>query len=309
MSLERFNFHHLHYFWAVANDGNLTRTAKHLRVSQSALSAQIRQLEEQLGAPLFLREGRRLVLSEAGRLAKGYAEEIFGLGSELLSTLKAGRSRGTVLRVGAVATLSRNFQESFVKPLLQEPGVVLRLVSGAFDDLLGRLAAHELDLVLANRPVRREAGRPWRCRLVARQQISLVGRPRARPFRFPVDLSTEAMILPGPDSEVRAEFDSLCEQHGIRVRVLAEVDDMATMRLLARDSDAVTLVPSVVVRDELQSGALRELHVVAGLLETFYAITVDRHFEHPLITSLLARDEATILAMGSAPAGRKTKRR
>jgi LysR family transcriptional activator of nhaA len=309
MNLERLNFHHLHYFWAVANDGNLTRTAKQLRVSQSALSAQIRQLEEQLGAPLFLREGRRLVLSEAGRLAKGYAEEIFGLGSELVSTLKAGRSRGTVLRVGAVSTLSRNFQESFVKPLLHEPGVVLRLVSGAVDDLLSRLAGHELDLVLANRPVRPEAGRPWRSRRVARQQISLVGRPRERAFRFPGDLSNVALILPGPDSDVRTEFDSLCEHLGIKVRVLAEVDDMATMRLLVRDSDAVALVPSVVVRDELQTGALRELHVVPGLLETFYAITVDRHFEHPLIKSLLARDEAAILDMGSAPEDRKARRR
>ena len=89
MSLERINFHHLHYFWAVANDGNLTRTAKHLRVSQSALSAQIRQLEEQLGAPLFLREGRRLVLSEAGRLAKGHQFSVTKWIAVLLTSIAA----------------------------------------------------------------------------------------------------------------------------------------------------------------------------------------------------------------------------
>lgn len=105
------------------------------------------------------------------------------------------------------------------------------------------------------------------------------------------------MILPGPESEIRSEFDSLCEQLDIEVKVLAEVDDMATMRLLARDTEAIALLPSVVVRDELRSGILREHCVVPGLLETFYAITVDRQFQHPLLKSLLARDEADLLAM------------
>jgi DNA-binding transcriptional LysR family regulator len=137
----------------------------------------------------------------------------------------------------------------------------------------------------------------WRCRRVARQAVSLVGRMRTRGFRFPNDLRAAPMILPGPDSEIRTEFDSLCEQLGIKVVVLAEVDDMATMRLLARDSDAIALVPSVVVRDELQSRILREHCIVPGLLESFYAITVDRRFQHPVIKSLLGRDEADILEM------------
>jgi LysR family transcriptional activator of nhaA len=301
MTLERINFHHLHYFWAVAKDGNLTRTAARLRVSQSALSAQIRQLEEQLGAPLFARESRRLVLTEAGRIVLRYAEDIFAAGAELAATLQIGRRREEILRLGAVATLSRNFQESFVRPLLERPTVRLKLVSGAVDDLLARLADHDLDLVLANRPPRREPGRAWRCRRVARQAVSLVGRARSRAFRFPDDLGAAPMILPGADSDVRTEFDSLCEQLGVKVVVLAEVDDMATMRLLARDTEAIALVPSVVVRDELRSGILRELCVVPGLLETFYAITVDRRFQHPLLQSLLERDEADILAMGQAP--------
>jgi LysR family transcriptional activator of nhaA len=303
---ERLNFHHLHYFWAVAKDGNLTRTAARLRVSQSALSAQIRQLEDQLGEPLFRREGRRLALTEAGGVVLGYAEDIFTTGDELVATVRSGRRREELLRIGAVATLSRNFQESFLKPLLNEAHVKLRLVSGATSDLLARLASHELDLVLANRPVPREPGRTWRSRRVARQPISIVGRRRAKGFRFPEDLGAAPMLLPGPDSQIRTEFDALCEQLRVKVTVLAEVDDMATMRLLARDTDAVALVPSVVVRDELRSGALSELCVVPGLLETFYAITVDRQFQHPLIKSLLARDEAEILAMGRGRGGRRS---
>jgi LysR family transcriptional activator of nhaA len=297
-SVERLNFHHLHYFWAVAKDGNLTRTAARLRVSQSALSAQIRQLEADLGEALFLREGRGLTLTEAGRLALVYADDIFATGGELVATMKQGRRREQALRVGAVSTLSRNFQESFVKPLLGQAHVTLRLRSGGLDDLLGRLASHELDLVLSNRPPPREEGRSSRCRRLARQGVSLVGRPRAKPFRFARDVGGAQMILPGPESEMRTEFDALCAGLGVKVSVLAEVDDMAMMRLLARDTDALALVPSVVVRDELRDGVLREHCVVPGLFETFYAITVERHFQHPLLRTLLARGEHDMLAMG-----------
>lgn len=289
------NFHHLRYFWAVAKDGNLTRTAARLRVSQSAMSAQIRQLEDQIGEPLFRREARRLVLTEAGHIALGYAETIFATGRELVATVRAGRRREEVLRIGAVSILSRNFVKSFVRPLLDEPSITLRLVSGSTPDLLARLVDHELDLVLANRPARREQGQPWRSRRVAKQAVSIVGRRRAR-FRYPDDLGTVPMILPGPDSAVRGEFDALCEQLGVKVSIVAEVDDMATMRLLVRDTGAVALLPTVVVRDELRSGVLAELCVVPDLLETFHAITVDRQFQHPLIKVLLARDEEELLA-------------
>lgn len=297
MAVQNLNFHHLHYFWAVAKDGNLTRTAARLRVSQSALSAQIRQLEDQLGEALFHRQGRRLVLTEAGHIALGFADDIFATGSQLVATLKDGR-REDVLRVGAVATLSRNFQESFVKPLLDLPGLRLRLEAGRLDELLGRLEAHALDVVLSNRPARRIAGHPWRTRRIARQPVSIVGRPRAKRFRFPADVRDARMILPGPDHDIRTEFDALCEQLGVTVVPVAEVDDMATMRLLARDLDALALLPSVVVRDELRSGELREHCEVPGLFESFYSITVERHFQHPLVRSLLARDQDDLLAMG-----------
>lgn len=289
------NYHHLHYFWAVAKEGHLTRTAKRLRVSPSALSAQIRQLEDQLGAELFARQGRSLVLTEAGRIALVYADEIFASGSELLATLRQGRREEHPLRIGAVATLSRNFQESFVKPWLGVANPRLVLVAGSLDDLLTRLATHALDLVLSNRPVQGDADRPWRCRRVARQPVSLVGRPRSTPFRFPDDLRDAPVILPGPDSDVRTAFDTLRDHLDLRLHILAEVDDMAMLRLLARDSGAMVLVPSVVVRDELTSGVLQEYCLVPGLYENFYAITVERQFQHPLLVSLLLRNENQIL--------------
>ena len=301
--MARLNFHHLHSFWAVAKEGHLTRAAARLHVSQSVLSTQIKQLEEQLGHALFQRVGRTLQLTEAGRMTLTYAESIFTAGQELTALLRDGSTQARqVLRIGSVATLSRNFQENFVQPLLQRQDVSLVLQSGSLEELLQRLRVHTLDLVLSNRRVHADAEHPWRCRLLARQPVSLVGRPRGRrrAFRFPQDLAEVPLLLPGRSSDIRAGFDLLCEQHGLRCQVLAEVDDMAMLRLLARDTGAgvVALLPSVVVRDELASGQLVEYCVVPDLIETFYAISIQRHFEPPLLKTLLQRDATDVLAGG-----------
>lgn len=308
--MQRLNYHHLHYFWVVAKDGNLTRAAARLHVSQSALSTQIRQLEEQFGQSLFARVGRSLQLTEAGQVALTYAEPIFTSGNELMALLRDGkRDQRQVLRVGGVATLSRNFQENFLKPVLTRSDVELILQSGNLDELSKRLHAHTLDLVLSNRRMHSDADHPFRCRRIARQAVSLVGQPRAKgkTFRFPEELAEVPLLLPGRDNDIRAEFDLLCEQRGLRYQLLAEVDDMALLRLLARDSNSVALLPTVVVQDELRTGRLEEYCVVPGLHESFYAITVQRHFEPPLLKELLTRTEADVLGTSVAiPA--KTKR-
>jgi LysR family transcriptional activator of nhaA len=294
----RLNYHHLHYFWAVAKEGNLSRTAAQLHVSQSALSSQIRSLEGDLGQPLFLREGRSLRLTEAGRLALTYAETIFGAGNELSALMKDGEFRKRqIVRIGAVATLSRNFQENFVRPLLQLDNIQMVLQSGALSDLLTRLSVHSLDLVLSNRRVHRDAENSWQSHRIARQPVSLVGKPRRNKgkFIFPDDLAAHPIVLPGLESEIRAGFDLLCEQHRVTYRLLAEVDDMAMLRLLARDTDAIALVPTVVVQDELKSGLLVEYCVVPQLFEDFYAITVKRHFQSPILRSLLKRRSDAVL--------------
>jgi len=292
------NYHHLHYFWAVAKEGNLTRAALRLHVSQSALSTQIRQLEAQLGQALFDRVGRTLSLTEAGRLALAHAETIFATGNELLALLRGdSRAQVQVLRIGAVATLSRNFQENFVKPLLGRDDVSLTLQSGSLSELLSRLRVHSIDLVLSNRRVHGSSEDPWRCRRIARQPVSLVGQPRGRrkAFRFPDELAEVPLLLPGRDNDIRAAFDLMCEQRGLRYRLRAEVDDMAMLRLLARDSDSVALLPTVVVQDELRSGQLVEYGVVPDLHENFYAISVQRHFSPPLLKALLKQSEADVL--------------
>ena len=295
----RLNYHHLQYFRAVAHEGNLTRAARALNVAPSALSTQIRLLERQLGQPLFVRQGKSLLLTEAGRIALGYADTISDAGNALVATLREGkRQEREVLRVGAVATLSRNFQRGFLAPLVGKPDVELVLHSGSLRELLAKLETHTLDLVLSNRRVQEDAATAWRCRRIARQQVSLVGPPRkGAAFRYPDDLAGVPMILPSRDSDIRNGFDLICEQLGIRVNAAAEVDDMAMLRLLARDGNAVALVPAVVVIDELRAGTLEEYAVVPSLYEEFYAISVKRQFQHPMVAGLLERAVGAELAV------------
>jgi LysR family transcriptional regulator, transcriptional activator of nhaA len=295
--MDRLNFHHLHYFWAVAKEGNLTRAAAQLHVSQSALSAQIKQLETQVGQTLFHRTGRSLTLTESGRVALAYADTIFATGNELLAVLRDGHhEQRQALRIGAVATASRNFQRNFLRPVIDRSDVELVLVSGSLSELLAQLRVHSLDLVLSNQRVQSSSVDPWRLRRIARQPVSLVGAPRtSAPFRFPEDLADVPLILPGRDSDIRAAFDVRCEQWGIRAQVRAEVDDMALLRLLARDSDCLALLPTVVVQDELRTGRLVEHAVVPDLYESFYGITIQRRYEPSLVQELLARSESDIL--------------
>ncbi|MHB2169325.1 LysR family transcriptional regulator [Alsobacter sp. R-9] len=284
------NYHHLRYFWVIATEGSLTRAARRLAVSPSSLSVQLQQLEAQLGHALFDRRGRGLELTEAGRIAFDYAGTVFRSGEELLNTIRGlGGGRGHLLRVGATATLSRNFQIALLGPLVARGDVELIIRSGALEDLLAQLEAHALDLVLANQPAPTDADVDWQNDLVDDQPVSLVGRPGVlpSPLSFPQGLEGVPLVLPGRGSTLRIAFDRLCADAGVTPVVLAEVDDMAMLRLVARESRALTLVPPVVVRDELTSGLLVEHCRVEAIREAFYAISRRRRFPHPLLGDLL----------------------
>jgi LysR family transcriptional regulator, transcriptional activator of nhaA len=290
------NYHHLRYFWAIAHERSLSRAAERLHVSPSALSIQLRQLEDRLGHPLFERRGRQLHLTEAGRVTLEHADTIFEAGDELLATLQGRpQARQQLLRLGAAATLSRNFQLLLLRPLLERSDVQIRLESGRLRELLVHLAAHQLDAVLANEPVPRDRASGLHSTLVAEQPVAIVsarpgGRARSRgamAIDFPHGLQGQPMLLPGEHSAVRGAFDALLEREGVRVQVLAEVDDMAMLRLLARETGALALVPPVVVQDELAAGTLHERCRIAAIRERFYAITAQRRFPHPLLKALL----------------------
>ena len=285
-----FNFHHLHYFWAVAHEENLTRAAERLHVSQSAVSMQIQKLEAELGHLLFERRGKQLVLTEAGRVALDHADVIFARGDELESALGGRGKELRVLRVGSLATLSRNFQLGFLRPLFGRDDVEIVVRSGAFAEMLRALEAHRIDVLLANVSPPRDAATPWIAHAIAEQPVSLVGPPaKARRKRSLKELlSTEPLVLPAAESSIRAGFDALVNRLGVRPRIVAEVDDMAMLRLLARERIGLAVVPTIVVRDELEARLLVEVAPLPRLQETFFAITLARRFPNPLLKVLIA---------------------
>jgi LysR family transcriptional activator of nhaA len=215
---------------------------------------------------------------------------VFKAGDELLSTLK-GRPVASrqVLRVGALTTLSRNFQLEFLRPLVGRSDVELIVRSGNMRDLLAQLEAHTVDVVLANSTAPQDARSSLRNHLLNEQPVSLVGRPRTdkRKFRFPDDLRTEPLLLPSLDSDIRVAFDRVLELAGVRPVILAEVDDMAMLRLLAREREGVALVPPIVVRDELEAGILVEHCRIPEVTERFYAIVTKRRFPNQLLQEVL----------------------
>lgn len=286
------NYHHLRYFWAIAHEGSLTRAAERLSLSQSALSAQLGKLEQQLGHPLFDRTGKRMFLTEAGRIALDYADTVFQAGDELMSTLHGRPTAGRqILRVGALTTLSRNFQLEFLRPLVGRADVELIVRSGTTRDLLAQLEAHALDVVLANSAARRDARTALRSHLLDQQPVSLVGRRQTEAcrFRFPDDLHSVPVLLPSLESDFRVAFDRLLELAGVRPIILAEVDDMAMLRLLARESEGLALVPPIVVRDEIEAGTLTERCRIPEVTESFYATVQKRRFSNQLLVELLTR--------------------
>lgn len=283
------NYHHLRYFWAVAHDGNLTRASERLNLSQSAVSVQIRQLEDHLGHALFERRGRQLHLTEAGRIALDHADTIFAAGKELMGTLQEkGRTRQAI-RIGALATLSRNFHIKFLRPILGRPDVEVILRSGSAAELLQALEALNTDVVLLNQPPSRDAVTPFVSHRLSEQPVSLVGTPErlAGPRDLRDLLSSQPVILPTADTGVRIGFDALADRLGLRPQIAAEVDDMAMMRLLARDGVGLAVLPPIVVQDELSSGRLLEVDRLPGISERFYAVTIKRRFPNPLLADLL----------------------
>jgi len=284
------NLAHLRYFWAVAHEGNLTRAADSLHVSQSAVSVQIRKLEEALGHALFDRRGRQLVLNAAGRVALDHADTIFSVGDQLASALRTGvREPSLALRVGALATLSRNFQLAFLAPILAREDIGLTIRSGPFGVLLRQLESHRIDVLLTNLTPPRDRGVPWVPHRIAQQPVSLIGHPRRVGGRrnWRSLLTTEPLVVPTLETSIRAAFDALVHRLQLRPRIAAEVDDMAMLRLLARQDVGLAVIPSIVVQDELAARSLVEVARLPGMIETFWAITLPRALPNPALAALL----------------------
>jgi LysR family transcriptional activator of nhaA len=220
-------------------------------------------------------------------VALEFADAIFAKGEELQGTMRAlAVPRRSALRVGALATLSRNFQLTFLRPVIAS-GIVIR--SGRLDELLQDLENYALDVVLSDvMPMMSQLSNVV-VHTIAQQSVSLVGHtfPPRQQQSLEDLLRTEELVVPARPSSIRMDFDALVDRMRITPRIIAEVDDMAMLRLVAREHHCLAVVPPIVVKDELDSGVLVEVAQLPGLLENFYALTVPRQFPHPLLQEIL----------------------
>lgn len=293
------NYHHLQYFRAIVSEGGITRAAEKLHLSQSTLSAQLKQLETSLGEKLFEREGRSLVLTKAGQVALDYAEQIFKAGDELRAWFAQSQPSGLrSIRVGALSPLSKNLQFEMLRPLILAGEIHVQVVEGEMQDLMDRLRRYQIDLLLTNLPPGGTDAEHSHIHLLGEMPVYLVGRP---PFKipqkpFPDWLEGIPLILPSRRSAVRIEFDAILASNGIQQRVQAEVDDMALLRLLALTGAGLALVPEIGVKFELEDKKLLRIEKIECLKERFYAITTNRSKMHPEILQLIQAGKTALAA-------------
>ena len=295
--MEWLNYHHLLYFWTTAKHGGIGKAGAELRLRPPTISAQIHRLEEMLGEKLFAREGRKLVLTEFGRVVYGYADEIFSLGREMLDEVK-GRAGPKALRlvVGVADAVPKLVALRLLRPALKF-GEPLRLVcfEGRHDKLLARLALHELDVVISDGPTPVGTGLKAFNHLLGECGISFFATRKIAERlkgRFPKNLDGAPFLLPTTDSALRRSLDTWFDAQGLRPRVTGEFEDSALLKAFGHDGAGVFAAPTVIEREIVKQNGVRVLGRSETVRERFYAISAERRLRHPAVVALTeaARD-------------------
>lgn len=291
--MEWLNYHHLLYFWTVAREGSIARACQELRLAQPTISGQIRALEESLGEKLFTRSGRRLVLTETGRLAFQYAEEIFGLGRELTDVLK-GRPRGRPIRfvVGISDLIPKLIAYRILQPVftLSHP-VRLICYEDEPEELLARLSAHKLDLVLTHTPAHSAVGvRVFSHRLGSSGVSLFASSAIAARYRknFPAKLDGAPFLLPMERSALRRDLEYWFSLHNIHPHIIGEFQDNALVNVFGHSGAGIFAAPTA-IEDEVK----RYVRVVPignldSIREEFYAVSAERKIKHPAVATITA---------------------
>lgn len=296
--MEWLNYHHLHYFWVVAREGGLLPAGKVLRVSHPTLSAQIHALEDNLGEKLFSKVGRRLVLTERGRVVYRYADEIFTLGREMVDSIKGrGDSHAMRLDVGIADVVPKLVVRRLLQPALTlaEP-VHLVCHEDSFENLLADLALHSLDIVISDAPVPTGSSIRAFNHLLGETGVSFFGtRSLVRKYKrgFPKSLEGAPMLLPLENLTLRRSLNQWLDRHEVRPRVVAEFEDSALLEAFGADGLGIFAAPSVVEREVMAQYGVELLGRAAEVRERFYAVSVERRLKHPAVLAITesARDE------------------
>ena len=289
--MEWLNYHHLLYFWVVAREGGLVAAGKVLRLSHPTLSAQIHALEDQLGEKLFTKVGRRLQLTEMGRLVYRYADEIFSLGREMLDTVK-GRATGQPVRlsVGIADAVPKHVVRRLLEPALRldEP-IKLMCHEDDYDKLLANLALHALDIVIADSPVPSGSNIRAFNHLLGECGVSMFGSKQlAAQYKkgFPRSLDGAPMLLPLENLTLRRALDQWFTAHDIRPRVVAEFEDSALLMVFGGDGLGMFAGPTAVEAEICQQHDAVVIGRIEGVKERFYAISVERRLKNAAVVAI-----------------------
>lgn len=286
------NFKHLHYFWATAKAGGIMRAGEQLHITPQTLSGQIKLLEERLGCALFRKSGRRLELTEEGRTALGYADQIFGLGAEMEVAIGQARGGGQALdcRIGIADAVPKSIAYRLLEPAL-DVGRQVRLIchEGKFADLLGQLAIQRLDLVIADEPMNRQMSVKAFNHPLGSTAMSFYGAPalvRTLKGRFPHNLDGAPMLVQGSASAVRQRMELWFTERQIHTRVVGEFDDAALMKAFGREGRGVFMSPTVLDRETCAQYGVKVIGRANDLVEEFFAVSVERRITHPCVAAI-----------------------
>ncbi len=292
------NFKHLHYFWVVAKAGGVMRAGEQLHTTPQTLSAQIKLLEDRLGRKLFRKNGRRLELTDDGRIALNYADEIFSLGSELEVAMRQTSGREQVLdfRVGVADSVPKSLAYQLLEPAMAVPEPV-RMVchEGKFTDLLAQLALHRLDLVLADEPLSRQVSVKAFNHALGSSTMTFFCAPSLKAQlkgKFPKCLDGAPMLIQGASSPIRPQLESWLERNHLQPRIVGEFDDGALMKAFGQQGRGVFMSPTVMQQQTQVQYGVKAIGRSDELVEEFYAVSVERRVTHPCVVAIqeAARD-------------------
>lgn len=291
--MAQLNYKHLHYFWVVAKEGGISRAAERLGIAVQTVSGQLKLLEQSLGTSLFAAQGRGLTLTEAGRLALGYADQIFLLGNQLLDALAdPALSRTVRLAVGISDALPKLVAYNFLQPaVLSNENLRLVCHEGEVDELLAELALHKLDVVLADRPISTGGGLRIFSHALGSSAIAVFGAPDlAAKFRndFPRCLDGSPWLMPSRHTAIRARLDLWFESHHIRPNIVGEFEDSALLATFGRTGRGLFPAPSILTGDLAQQFGVEAVGLLGEVREEFYAISNERRIRHPAVEAILA---------------------
>ncbi|MBU1354847.1 MAG: LysR family transcriptional regulator [Gammaproteobacteria bacterium] len=296
---QSFNYRHLFYFWVVAKEGGIARAAERLDMAVQTISAQVRELEKSLGVSLLRSEGRNLVLTDAGVAALHEADHIFALG-ELLPVRVREAATGQTLRLnlGISDGIAKLAVHRLLTPVLDEPHLRLLCHEGEFQPLLGELALHKLDAVLADRAAPPNPALRTTSQLLGTSAIAWYAPPlwaEAAANNFPHSLAVVPVLLPTDHAAMRARIDQWLERERIRPRIAGEFEDSALLSTFAATGMGVMPAPVSLGEHLAQTHGLVQVGTTPDVQEQFHLIYSARKVMHPLLTRLLALGESGTL--------------